>query len=174
MPVLILMLLLGLLAAVWGFMACFLPSQWNQLQEKMSFADQWSESSPKPQHPLIRVGMRIGQFIGGLATCAVGCWFTYLAASGIYRRLTGQAVIHAAPVSGALPNSPAPAATALTVFMIVAGILMAVFPAKAVAVFERVWPAGRTVSPSAAPKVMLAVRLCGVFFAFLALMSLLH
>jgi hypothetical protein len=174
MPVLILMLLIGLLAAVWGFIACFLPSQWNRLQEKISFADQWSESSPEPQHPLIRVVMRIGQSIGGLAICAVGCWFTYLAASGIYRRLTGQAIVPAAPVSGTLPNTPAPAATALTVFMIVAGVLMAVFPAKAVAVFERVWPVGRRVTPSAAPKVTLIVRLCGVFFAFLAIMSLIH
>jgi hypothetical protein len=64
--------------------------------------------------------------------------------------------------------------TALSVFVIVAGILMAVFPAKALAVFERVWPAGRSAGPSAAPKVMLFVRLSGAFFAFLAFMSLLH
>jgi hypothetical protein len=51
---------------------------------------------------------------------------------------------------------------------------MAVFPAKAVTVFEHVWPAGRSVTPSAAPKIVLFVRLCGVFFAFLALMSFLH
>jgi hypothetical protein len=89
--------------------------------------------------------------------------------------LTGQAVSHTvAPSSGALPNSPTPALTALSVFVIIAGILMAAFPAKALVVFERVWPAGRSVAPSAAPKVMLSVRLCGVFFAFLALMSLLH
>lgn len=54
------------------------------------------------------------------------------------------------------------------------GAQAVVFPAKAVAVFEHVWPAGRSVAPSAAPKVMLIVRLCGAFFAFLALMSLRH
>jgi hypothetical protein len=58
--------------------------------------------------------------------------------------------------------------------VIVAGILMAVFPAKALAVFERVWPAGRSVTPSAAPKVMLFLRLSGVLFAFLAFISLFH
>src|ERR1700674_749283 len=89
--------------------------------------------------------------------------------------LTGRAVTHTAdPVSGTLPNSPTPALTALSIFVIVAGIVMAVFPAKAVAVIERVWPAGRSVTPSAAPKVRLFVRLSGVFFAFLALKSLLH
>jgi len=175
MSILVLMLLIGISAGIWGFMACFLPAQWNRLTEKISFADHWSEASPKRQHPLIRLVMRLGQSAGGLVICAVGCWFAYLAASGIYRVLTGRATIHTAPpVAGALPNTPMPGVTALSVFVIVAGILMAAFPAKALAVFERVWPAGRSVTPSAAPKVMLFVRLCGVFFAFLALMSLLH
>jgi len=107
--------------------------------------------------------------------CAVGCWFAYLAASGIYRVLTGRATTHtASSVAGALPNTPTPALNALSAFVIVAGVVMAVFPAKAVAVFEYVWPVGRSVAPSAAPKVMLFVRLCGLFFAFLALVSLLH
>ena len=119
--------------------------------------------------------MRLGQCIGGLAVCAVGCSFAYMAASEIYLVLTGRATTHPVPpASGTLPNTPAPGITALSIFVGVAGILMAVFPAKALAVFGYVWPAGRSVTPSAAPKVMLVLRLCGVFFAVLAFMSLFH
>jgi hypothetical protein len=171
MLILLLMLLLGLLASVWGFMACFLPEQWDRLTETISFADRWSEAGPRRRNPL----MRAGQCIGGLVTCAVGCWFAYIAASEIFLVLTGRATTHRlSPTSGTLPNTPAPGITALSIFVVVAGILMAVFPAKALAVFEHVWPAGRSVTPSAAPKVMLVLRLCGVFFAFLAFMSLFH
>jgi hypothetical protein len=171
MLILVMMLLIGLVAGVWGFMMCFLPARWDRVTEAMSFAGRWTEPSPKRLHWLISFGNRVA----GLVIFAVGCWFAYAAASKIYLVLTGQAVSHTvAPSSGALPNSPTPALTALSVFVIIAGILMAAFPAKALVVFERVWPAGRSVAPSAAPKVMLSVRLCGVFFAFLALMSLLH
>jgi hypothetical protein len=97
-----------------------------------------------------------------------------MAASEIHLVLTGRRASHALPAIGALNNTPTPGVTILSVFVIVAGILMAAFPAKALAVFEHVWPAGRSVAPSAAPKVMLFVRLCGLLFAFLALMSLLH
>ena len=144
MLILLLVLLMGLFAAVWGFMACFLPSQWNRFSDTISLADRWSESIPERRHPLIRLVRRLAECIGGLGVCAVGCWFTYLAGSSIYRRLTGQGGIPRAPispeapVSGTLPNTPAPAATALAVFMILAGVLMAIFPEKAVAVFERV------------------------------------
>jgi hypothetical protein len=165
------MLLIGLLGAVWGFLMCFLPARWDRLTEAMSFAGRWTEPSPKPPHRLIRFGHRVA----GLVILAVGSWFAYMAASEIYLVLTGRAAGHAVPpTSGTLPNSPAPGVTALSIFVIVAGILMAAFPAKALAVFEHVWPAGRSVTQSAAPKVMLFVRLSGAFFAFLALMSLLH
>jgi hypothetical protein len=171
MAILVMMLLIGLVAGVWGFMMCFIPERWERLTEAMSFAGRWTEPSPKRLHPFIRFGNRVA----GLVIFAVGCWFAYVAASKIYLVLMGRAVIHRTdPVSGVLPTPPTPALTALSIFVIVAGILMAVFPAKAVTVFERVWPAGRSVAPSAAPKVMLFVRLSGVFFAFLALMSLLH
>jgi hypothetical protein len=171
MAILVMMLLIGLVAGVWGFMMCFIPARWERLTEAMSFAGRWTEPSPKRLHPFIRFGNRVA----GLVIFAVGCWFAYVAASKIYLVLMGRAVIHRTdPVSGVLPTPPTPALTALSIFVIVAGILMAVFPAKAVTVFERVWPAGRSVAPSAAPKVMLFVRLSGVFFAFLALMSLLH
>ena len=91
MPTLILVFLMGVFAAVWGFTACFLPKTWNRFTEKISFADRWSDASPKLQHPLVRLVIRVGQCVGGLSVCAVGCWFAYLAISGIYRQLTGQA-----------------------------------------------------------------------------------
>jgi hypothetical protein len=172
MLLLIMMLLMGLAAGVWGGMMCFLPDRWGRLTEAISFAGRWTEPSPKRPNSFIRFINRIA----GLVILAVGCWFAYMAASEICHVLTGRATSPAVhhPVSGVLPNSPTPGVTALSVFMITAGILMAVFPAKAVAVFERIWPAGRSVTPSAAPKVMLFVRLFGAALAFLAIMSLMH
>ncbi len=171
MLILVTMLLIGLFAGVWGFMMCFLPARWDRLTEAMSLAGRWTEPSPRRPHPLIRLINRVA----GLAIFAVGCSFAYMAASEFYLVLTRGAASHTVtPPTGALPNSPTTGATTLSVFMILAGILMAVFPAKAVAVFERVWPAGRSVTPAAAPKVMLFVRLCGAFFAFLAMTFLIH
>jgi len=171
MAILVLMLLIGSLGGVWGFMMCFLPARWDRLTEATSFASRWTEPSPKRTHPFIRFGNRVS----GLAIFAVGCRFAYVAASEIYLVLTGRAAVHRVPpATGAPHSSPTPASTALSIFVIVAGILMAVLPEKAVAVFERVWPAGRSVTRSASPRVMLSMRLCGTFFAFLALLSLLH
>ncbi len=171
MLILGMMLLIGVAAGLWGFLMCFFPARWDKLTEAMSFAGRWTGPSPKRPHSLIRLGNRAA----GLVILAVGGWFAYTAASEIYLVLAGRATTHTvSPVSGAIPNSPTPALTTLAVFVIVAGMLMAAFPAKAMAVFERVWPAGRSVTPSAAPKVMLFVRLSGVFFAVLALMSLRH
>lgn len=169
MLILVMMLLIGLVASVWGFLMCFFPGRWDRLTEVMSFTGRWTEASPKRPHPLIRFGNRVA----GLVILAVGCWFAYVAASEIYLVLKGRTVSHgAAPVSEALPNSPTPALTALSIFVIVAGILMAAFPAKAMAAFERVWPSRRSVTPAAASKVMVFVRLSGVIFALLAIMSL--
>ena len=131
MLILIMMLLIGLSAGVWGFMMCFLPARWDRLTGAIGIAGRWAEGGPKRPHPLIRFGNRVA----GLVIFAVGCWFTYVAASQIYLVLTGRVVTHVAPVSGTLPNSPTPALNALSVFVIAAGMLMAVFPAKAVAVF---------------------------------------
>lgn len=171
MLILVMMLLIGLFAGVWGFMMCFLPARWDRLTEAISFAGRWTEPTPKRVHPLVRFGNRVA----GLVIFAVGCWFAYVATSEIYLVLSGRAVsLKAAPVSGALPNSPTPMLDALSVFVIIAGTLMAVFPGKAVAVFERIWPTGRSVTPPAAPKVMLFVRLSGAIFAFLALISLMR
>ena len=171
MLILVMMLIIGLFAGAWGFMACFLPARWDRLTEAMSSAGRWTEPRSKRPHPFIRFINRLA----GLPICAVGCWFAYIAASEIYLELTGRATSRTTPpIRGTLPNSPTPGVTALSVFVIVAGILMAIFPAKALAVLERVWPARRSVKPSAAPRVGLVIRLSGLFFAFLALMSLMH
>lgn len=169
--VLVMMLLIGLLAGVWGLLMCFFPARWDKLTEAIGVASRWTEPSPRRLHPLLRFGNRIG----GLVILAVGCWFAYMAASEIYLVLTGRAANYRMPpASETLSSTPAPGITALSFLVVAAGILMAVFPAKALAVFGHIWPAGRSVTPSAAPKVTLVLRLCGVFFAALALMSLIH
>ena len=170
MLILLMMLIIGLVAVLWGFMMCFLPARWDRLTEAMSFARHWTEGNPKSLHPALRFGYRVA----GLAIFGAGCWFTYMATSGIYLVLSGRTVIHTVPVSGSTSKSPSPGLSVLSVFMIIAGTLMAVFPEKAMAFFGRVWPAGQAVKPSAAPRVMLFVRLVGAFFAFLAIMSLLR
>ncbi len=171
MLLLIGMLLIGLTASVWGFMACFLPSRWEKLTETMSLADRWAEAGPRRLNPLVRLGNRAA----GLVILVVGCLFAYMAASELYLVLTGRATSHATPSrSGVLRNSPMPGLTALSVFVTVAGILIALFPRKALEVFGRVWPAAQSVTQSAAPKVMLFVRLAAVFFALLAIMSLMR
>ena len=171
MLILVAMLLMGLLAGVWGFMMCFFPAQWDRLTRAMSFADHWTEPSPKRLHLLVRIGNRFAGFI----IFAVGCWFAYVAVSKIVAVLSGRAAsqpLHS--VVGTLPNTPAPGITALSIIVIVAGILMAALPAKAISIFERFWPAGRSVSQSSASKVMFFVRLSGTIFALLAFMSLIH
>src|ERR1700722_12413631 len=112
MLILVMMLLIGFFAGIWGFMMCFLPARWERLTGAMSFAGRWTEPSSKRPHPLIRFINRIG----GLGIFAVSCWFAYMAASEIYLVLTGRAATHTVPpVTGALPNSPTPTLTALSI-----------------------------------------------------------
>jgi hypothetical protein len=121
MLILVIMLLIGLVAGVWGFMMCFLPARWDRLTKAISFADRWTEPSPKHLHPLIRFGNRVA----GLAIFAVGCWFAWMAASEIYLLLAGRATSPSVPpASGALPNSPTHGITALSIFVAVVGILL--------------------------------------------------
>lgn len=171
MLILLALVALGVLASVWGFMMCFLPTRWEKLTERISFAHRWTEPTTERLHPLVRFGNRVG----GLGILAGGCWFTYMAASEIYSVLTKRTVGRTGrSVVTELPNSPTPGVTVLSVIVILAGILMAVFPGRALTVFQHVWSAERSVSASAAPKIMWLVRLCGVFFIALALMALLR
>lgn len=52
MAILVMMLLIGLFAGVWGFMACFLPERWGKLTEATSFAGRWTE----PSSPCLKSG----------------------------------------------------------------------------------------------------------------------
>jgi hypothetical protein len=117
MLILVMMLLIGLVPGVWGFMMCFLPARWDRLTEAMSFAGRWTEPSPKRLHPLIRFGNRVS----GLVIFAVGCWFAYVAASKIYLVVTGRAVSHTADPVSALSNSPTPALNG-RVAQVIAGV----------------------------------------------------
>ncbi len=168
MLILVMMLVMGLAAGVWGFMMCVLPARWDKLTGSIGVANRWTEGDPMRLHPLMRFGNRVA----GLAIFVVGCWFAYVAASRIYLVLAGHATTRMAQVGGSISSSPTPALNALSLLIIAVGVFMAVFPGKAVVVFQCFWPVGRTVKPSAAPRVMLFVRLAGVFFAFLAVMSL--
>lgn len=169
MLILIMLLVIGLFAGFWGFIMCFLPARWDRLTGAMTFVGSWTEPSLKRPNQFVRLINRIA----GLGIFAVGCWFAYMAALEIDHVLSGRATGHTAQsYKGALAVSSAPGVTALSVLVIVVGILMAAFPTKAVAVFEKIWPPGRSVTSAAAPKIILFVRLSGAFFAVLALMSL--
>jgi hypothetical protein len=168
MVILVLMLLIGLFAGVWGFTTCFLPAQWDRLTEVTSFADRWTVPSSKRLRPIIRMCNRAT----GMVICIVGCWFTYVAASDIYEVFTGQAIIHRAPLSsGSPPNSPTTVGNVFSLLMIIIGVTMAIIPIKAVKALDNVWPAERSVKLPA-PKIMLLVRVVGAIFALLATMFL--
>lgn len=171
MLILLALVAVGVLASIWGFMMCFLPTRWGKLTETISIARRWTEPAPKRLPPLVRFGNRVG----GLRILAGGCWFTYMATSEIYsvlaKRTAGRAGLS---VVTELPNSPTPGVTVLSIILIFAGILMAIFPGRALAIFQRAWPAERSVSASAAPKIVWLVRLCGFFFPALAAMAFLR
>jgi len=78
------MLSIGLLAGIWGFMMCFLPARWDRLTEALGGrTPRWMYPGPKPVAPIIELGSRAA----GMVICIGGGWFTYVAASGIYRVL---------------------------------------------------------------------------------------
>jgi hypothetical protein len=171
MLILVMMLLIGLCACVWGFMMCFLPAKWDRLTEEISFAGRWTEPSPKRLHLV----MRIGNQIAGLVIFAVGCWFAYVAASKIHLVLSGQAIAHTVPpASGTLTNSPTPILTVFSLLMAIIGAIMVSIPRRVVTVFERVWPTGRSVKSSAISTLTLFVRVLGAALTLLAIMSLVH
>jgi hypothetical protein len=170
MLILVAMLLIGSLAAIWGFTMCFLPTQWHKIMGAASFSGRWTEPSAKRSHPLIR----FGNCVAGFVIFAVGSWFAYVAGSEIYLALVRRPVSQVPQAREALPNSSTVPVTVLSVFMLVSGVLIAVFPAKALTVFETVWPVGRSLRPQAAPKAMLFLRVFGGFLVILAMMSLMH
>lgn len=173
MLILTAMLLMGLLAATWGFLICFMPARFSRLMQIASFSDLWTVPSAKRQVPIVGFIVRACNCAAGLVIFAAGIWFTCVAASEIYRVLVGHAVIRSIPrSSGTVASAPSPVLTAFSVFMIAVGVLLAIFPGKAIAAANHVWPDGRSITHSAAPRVRLLLRLFGAALAFMAGMSL--
>ena len=172
MLILFAMLLMGLLAVVWGFMMCLLPRQWGRLTDSMVFADRWTVARPtKRQHPLLSFGNRIA----GIVIFAVGCWFAYFAGLEIYRVLVEHAAVHPVSRDNSVPASFTPSVILFfSILVTLTGAMLAAFPARAMSVLERVWPATRSLAPSAVPKMTLFIRIFGAALAILALMSLTH
>ena len=84
MLILLMMLLIGLLAGIWGFMMCFLPARWERLTEAIGGpTPRWMYPGPKRLAPIMRLVSRAA----GMVICLGGCWFAYLAGSSIYRSL---------------------------------------------------------------------------------------
>ena len=76
------MLLLGLLAAAWGFMMCFLPARWDRLTEAIGGPiPRWMYPGPKGVARIVR----LVTCAAGFVICIVGIWFSYSAAFEIYR-----------------------------------------------------------------------------------------
>jgi len=175
MLIFVAMLLLGILAVIWGFMMCFLPGRWDRLTGPIDFADPLPKTLPTNRQPIIKLAMRVGNSVAGFAICSVGGWFAYVAGSQIYLVLIGRSTIHPiAPANGGLPSSPSPGLTALSVFIAVAGVLLALFPRKAMIIFNRIEPAGRAVKWWAVPRILLFLRLFGGALAAISILSLIH
>jgi hypothetical protein len=82
MLILLMMLLIGLFAGIWGFVMCFLPTLWDRLTEAIGGpTPQWMYPGPKRLAPLIKLVSRAA----GMVICIGGGWFTYVAATEIFR-----------------------------------------------------------------------------------------
>jgi hypothetical protein len=92
MLLLVMMLLVGLFAAIWGFLACFFPARWHRLVEVLSFGADWTMLSSPPK--FLSKTVKLGQQAAGFVIFLTGCWFAYVAASAIYNELTRRVTIH--------------------------------------------------------------------------------
>jgi hypothetical protein len=89
MLILLMMLLVGLFAGVWGFLMCFQPARWDRLTEALGGSTpRWMYPGPQRLAPIIKTINRVA----GMVICIGGCWFTYIAASMICRFLTRKPV----------------------------------------------------------------------------------
>jgi len=92
MPLLVMMLLLGSFAALWGFLACFCPARFRRFVDLLSFGADWSAFSSPPKF--------LAKTVNGLNRAAgfviflVGCWFVYMAAWLIYSDFVRRGMIH--------------------------------------------------------------------------------
>lgn len=169
MLILLLMLVLGLIAAVGGLMGCFFPKQWERVIELISFADRWTV--PASNRSRLRPVLRIANRIAVIPIFVVGCWFCYVAVSAIYAILVGhKATQQVAAGRGLLANSPMPVGNVFSFLMMAIGGSMVVVPGIATQVFEKISPSPRSVAPSAARRVHLVVRLAGLALLALAIL----
>jgi hypothetical protein len=84
MLILSMMLLIGLIAATWGFLMCFLPTRWDILTQVLGGpTPRWMYPGPNGVAPIMRLVTRAAGFV----ICLGGIWFSYIAASSIYRFL---------------------------------------------------------------------------------------
>jgi len=82
MLILLMMLVVGLLAGIWGFMMCFLPARWLRVTEFIGGpTPRWMYPGPQVLAPIVKLASRAA----GMVICIVGGWFAYVAASQIIR-----------------------------------------------------------------------------------------
>lgn len=172
MLLLSLMLLLGFAAAVWGFLMCFAPARWTRLTE---FADSSNSTQAAGQHPTVRNVIRVGNCVAGLAIFAVGCWFSYVAASEIYLVFTGKTTLHPyAPRDLHRQGSTPPQLVFLSVFVALVGAAMAVSPIHVLRVLDYIRFSGHSMERSVTPIVRICLRIFGIALIVLATMSLMQ
>jgi hypothetical protein len=172
MLILIGMLLIGSVAAVWGFSMSFLPERWERLANVMIYADRWT--APTRHRTRLQRFLRIGHQLAGVPICAVGCWFTYIAASAIYRSLSGDSVLTTEPAASGLQRSEIRAGALFFGSMLPLGLIMLVKPAAAIRTLERLWPGARRIEPRNAERGILAIRVLGVVVLIFAGMFFFH
>lgn len=172
MLILLLMLVLGLIAAVGGLMACLFPKRWERVTELISFSDHWTV--PASNRSRLRPVLRIANRVAGIPIFVAGCWFCYVALSSIYAILVAHKEAREVAGGGDLASSPMPVGNVFSFLMMAIGGFMVLAPATATRVFERVWISPRSVAPSAARTVHLVVRLAGFAVLALAILFRLH
>jgi uncharacterized membrane protein len=156
------MLLLGLVVAIWGGLMSFWPERWNALTEAIAFANAWTEPSPKRLHWVIKMGNRLA----GMVIFLAGAWFTFVASSRIYSAMKR---------GGSHPSYSASHPTAvvvLSVFVILLGGFMTLFPTRTIKSMNLVWPAHRSIRPEYQRGVALFIRIFGFLVGVLGIMSL--
>jgi len=89
MLLLIMMLLLGSFAALWGFLACFSPAKFRRLVSFLSFDADWSALSSPPKF-LTKTVHGLNRAAGFIIFLA-GLWFVYMAASLISANIASRA-----------------------------------------------------------------------------------
>lgn len=166
MIIALVVVVVGTIAACSGFVACFTPELWEWLRRKIDLTENGREPGVQVSDGVRTFGSRVSGFV----IFSVGCWLAYVGGSTTYRLVTGQATFHALSRTAETPSTKGipPALNALAVVVTIAGLLMAVFPSRALPLIVHLWPGGKTMPPNTNPTIKILVRSAGVFFAFVA------